>query len=375
MIKISQISEQLTKLFEEIDFVAAYARDKAITIYENKIEEEINTNALQFYCINSLGDESTDKDEIIVDYGESGFLSFYQLNPGSWLIVATNKRQFPLVNLEVKKIKRGVIIFDLENSDEQALPQIEETIIVEKSVEQVDQKLQAAKRLQQRILPDLSVLGTYFNKHFSYYSPEDVLSGDFYWLKETEDSLYIVVADCTGHSIEGALAAMTVNAVLNQNIVDNPVDSLKSVYADLRKSDNSNSEGYAIGVELAICKYDKKSGSVDVATSGVPVLYIEGEENYNLLKIKGTQDPNASEPKIESIKLYTNKGDKLILYSDGLADQFDKDDKKKLGNAGVRKMFMSMNGSFSGPLFEKNFSAWKGSTRQLDDITVLALEI
>ena len=376
---ISQIGNHLKDKFKELDFVSAYAWNKLITVYENKIEDELNLNAFKIYCINSLGKSSEDykdNEEIIVDYGSHGMLAFYQFELGEWLIVSASKKLFPLVNLEVKGLDRKGVKFDLEDITKEVIPKVEEEIIVDEvKEEKVDEKLFAAKRLQQSILPDLSVLGKYFSKHFSYYSPEDVLSGDFYWLKDTEDSLYIVVADCTGHSIEGALATMTVNAILNQKVVKDPEISLKLIYEDLIKTGDSKLEGYSIGVEMAICRYDKKTGDIHIATSGVPVLYIENEDTYNLLKIKGTQNPNTTEIKTESIRLNANKGDKIIMYSDGLSDQFDKNDKKKLGNAGIRKMFINMNGSFSGQKFETDFADWRGKTKQLDDITVLALQV
>jgi len=82
---------------------------------------------------------------------------------------------------------------------------------------------------------------------------------------------------------------------------------------------------------MAICQYHKNSGVVEIATSGVPVLYMENEKNYNLLKINGLQNSLDTKVKIENIKLNSNKGDKLILHTDGLANQINEQDKKKTG--------------------------------------------
>jgi len=374
---IPQVGNYLKEKFKKIDFISSYTPDMGISIFENKIEAQINFHAFKFYCLHSLGASGiSDNDEIILDYGIDGVLAFYQLMPGTWLIIAASRKLFPLVNLEIKKIDRKKIKFNLNEDIVSELPPIEEeNIIQKKESESVKEKYLAAQRLQQSILPDLSILGKYFNNHFSYYSPEDILSGDFYWLKDTEDSIYIVIADCTGHSIEGALATMTVNTILNQRVEKDPENSLRLVYEDLKKFKSSKQDEYSIGVEMAICRYDKKSGDIHIATSGVLVLFIENEDTYSLLKIKGNQNPNAEDIKIESIRLNANKGDKIILYSDGLPDQFDKNDKKKLGNTGIRKMFVGMNGSFSAQQFEFDFDKWKGKTKQLDDITVLALEV
>ncbi|SMD38882.1 Serine phosphatase RsbU, regulator of sigma subunit [Reichenbachiella faecimaris] len=374
LVKISQIGPYLASSFERIGFVSAYSSGKRVAVYENKINEELNLKAFEIYCINSLGEESIEKEDIIVDYGSKGFLSFHQISPENWLIIVADKQLFPTVKSVVKKINKEKILFDLEDAEIQTPPETKVERIVE-SKEGIEEKLMSTQRLQQSILPDLSVLGVYFNKYFSYYSPEDVLSGDIYWLKETEESIFVVVADCKGNSMEGALATMTVHLILDQITVADPVSSLRSIYEDLAKSNSLNDASYSVSVEMAMCKFDKKTGRIEIATSGVPVLYIEGDDNSNLLKIKGAQNTDASNAKLESIKLYANKGDKLILYTDGLTNQSDKEGKSKLGNTGIRKMFMSMNGSFSGTLFENKFSEWKGNTKQRGDITVLALEI
>jgi len=376
---ISQVSKLLINKYKKVDFISAYTWNKHFTVFENKFEGDINLNAIESFCVNSLfhrHEDFEDNDEIIFDYDGRGLMAFYQINANCWLIVVASKQLFPLINQEVKKINKKSLTFDLEEIENPILTHIEEEIVKETGKNTVNKSL-AAKKLQQSVLPDLSILGTYFNKHFSYHNPKGVLSTDFYWLKETPGSLCLAVVqtDCLSHNLEGELITSIVNNIINKKIVNDPRISLKLIYTELIKSENSENEGCSYGVKMAISRFDKKSGTIDIATSGVSVLYIESEEDYNLLNIKGKQYPNTSNIKIENIKLYTNYGDKLIFYSDGFSDQLDKYGVKKLNNTGVRKMFTSMNGHFSGQAFENNFSEWKGDTKQMDDITVLAIEI
>lgn len=376
--KISEIGSYLASKFEDLEFVAAYTCGKSLTVFENRIQDQLNLKTLNFFCIHSIGEEASDygdNEEILIDYGVHGFFVFHQLGRGDWLILSATKRSFPLINLEIKKIQREHVEFDLKNDPGDSFETVSEEIEIKKVEEGIDDRFIAAQRLQQSILPDLSVLEKHFTKFFSYYSPEDILSGDFYWIKETPDSIFVVVADCTGHSIEGALATMTCSAILNQKVVNDPKTSLINIYEDLVRTDSAKSEGYSIGVELAICRFDKKSMDVEIATSGVPVLYLDKDKNHKLLKIRGTQDPYSSKIKMDALKTKMNKGDQLILYSDGLSDQFDREDKKKLGNKRIMKMFLEMNGSFSKEQFENHLNKWRGTTRQLDDITVIAIQV
>ncbi len=52
--------------------------------------------------------------------------------------------------------------------------------------------------------------------------PKDIVSGDFYWAHERDNTLYLSVADCTGHGVPGALMSMLGISLLNDIVTDNP---------------------------------------------------------------------------------------------------------------------------------------------------------
>lgn len=377
---ISKVCDDLFKKWGGIDLIAAYEWNKHIKVYVNQITEEINLDSLRLFCLKNIGPATEDdprfNESIVVDYGEHGFLLFSQFSKGSWMIVCCSKRLYPLVNLELRKIDKPSVVFDLEEIKAEEI--VEVTSAVDESahleLENVDPRLLAAKRLQLSILPNLNTIKNYFNTFFSFYSPEDILSGDFYWTREVGDELYLIVADCTGHSVEGALATMTINSLFNHKF-DNDLDKfIRTVYAELVKSEDSEVLGYSVGVEFAVMKLNKASHQLEIASSGLPALYLSDQET-TIIKPRGIRDPYSPDVTIEIKKMKAKKGDRVVLYSDGLADQFDKENKKKLGNSGVKKLFASMNGSFSEKEFKNKFLEWKGSTAQLDDVTVMALEI
>lgn len=383
-LKISEISKLLSDKFEEVFLVAAYEWNKHISVYVNKLDSELNMNSLRLFCIKNIGPATMSsqlEEDIFIDYGELGVLALYQFKLGSWLIISTSKKDYPLLNFEISKYKEHPVEFDLQEIKEKEVEKIEENFKKEnvilsntKEPAHIDERMLAAQRLQLSILPDLKVFDGFFNNHFTFFSPEDVLSGDFYWVKQTADTIYVILADCTGHSVEGAMATMTVSAILNRTIFDDPEDSIRQVYFGLDKSGNKQATGYSVGVELALLKYHKPTKQIEIVTSGVPVLFMEDHEKHHLVRSKGTKDPDVKNVSLEKASFQVKSGQRLILYTDGLADQFDKNDKKKLGNAGVKKIFSSMNGNFSATAFERSFVGWKGNTSQLDDITVIALE-
>lgn len=76
--------------------------------------------------------------------------------------------------------------------------EIKSKVIEEKNKDILDSILYA-KRLQDAILPRLSLIKQYLPDSFVFYKPKDIVAGDFYWMERKGDTLFIAAADCTGH--------------------------------------------------------------------------------------------------------------------------------------------------------------------------------
>jgi len=62
-----------------------------------------------------------------------------------------------------------------------------------------------AQRIQAAILPHYSYLDKIIPDCFVLFKPRDIVSGDFYWIREVDACIVIVSADCTGHGVPGLL--------------------------------------------------------------------------------------------------------------------------------------------------------------------------
>src|SRR6056300_162849 len=71
-------------------------------------------------------------------------------------------------------------------------------------------------------------------EHFVLLKPKDIVSGDFYWIKEVNDHLVIVGADCTGHGVPGAFMSMLGITLLNDLIGDSCYDAPCNILEQLR---------------------------------------------------------------------------------------------------------------------------------------------
>ena len=84
------------------------------------------------------------------------------------------------------------------------------------ALKDIKDSINYANRIQNAILPNISVINSHIPNNFILFKPRDIVSGDFYWFKHLEDKSYFAVIDCTGHGVPGAFMSMIGNSLLNE---------------------------------------------------------------------------------------------------------------------------------------------------------------
>ncbi len=265
-----------------------------------------------------------------------------------------------------------------------------------------------AKKIQEALLPQNNIIKTYFKGFFVVYKPKDIVSGDFYWFADKKDKLIIVVSDCTGHGVPGGFMSMLgisfLNEIINDYNIFNPAEILNilrdKVISALKQK--SSEIGPKDGMDISVSVIDKKTKVLDWAGANNPLYIIKEEKlktkenqfinlyNNSKLKIKNSKLLYEIKPDKMPISIYPvmkkfsvksiqlNKGDKLYMFSDGYADQFGGAKFKKFGKRRFKDLILEtsmfdMNTQKS--IIETEFDKWKLSNDQIDDVTLLALEI
>jgi phosphoserine phosphatase RsbU/P len=269
-----------------------------------------------------------------------------------------------------------------------------ENVIHKKHIQKLHEKLELAHQsitdsinysrlIQDAMLPLGSVLTTDFPGAFIFYQPKDVLSGDFYWFEKKEDLFFVAVADCTGHGIPGALLSMVGHNLLNEAInarnlaLPSEVLSLLSERtAEMLKSDTS---ALRDGMDIALCSIDGKKKVLTYSGANRP-LFIARKGEWIVLKPEKTaigEMANKSVPYTNQV-IPLQSGDRLFLFSDGFADQFNHRSDKKLLMKGFLNLLLSAS-FLSLPAQERTitsfFEQWKGSKEQTDDVLLIGIEI
>lgn len=81
--------------------------------------------------------------------------------------------------------------------------------------------LSYAQNIQTLLLPRLQDIQTVFPESFVFFKPRHQVSGDFYWFHQVDQSseAILVVMDCTGHGVPGALISMIGESLLKQVVI------------------------------------------------------------------------------------------------------------------------------------------------------------
>lgn len=250
-----------------------------------------------------------------------------------------------------------------------------------------------SKRIQSAILPTKEYLREVLGKHFIFFRPKDIVSGDFYWAYKTPAGQVVwVVADCTGHGVPGALMSMLGHTLLNEIIADKGVVKAADILDRLREKVVSMLEqkGSGLkqndGMDIALCVMNANTRELEFAGANNPCWIIRNNE---LLELKPDKMPVGaySGPVVPfgSRKTMLEPGDTIYLFTDGYADQFggeslslDKPNGKKFKYSRLKELLISIHAESAEKqeqLLAEAFDSWKGGFDQVDDVCVIGVRV
>ncbi len=240
-----------------------------------------------------------------------------------------------------------------------------------------------AERIQQTILPDTTILLHYFMDYFVYYKPRNIVSGDYYWIKEMNGLMYVAVVDCTGHGVPGAFMSLISSNILNEaaNMEEHSASKMLEFLRkeiNLRLSQNATGQ-INDGLDIALICYDKEKQTIEYVNANRPLYIISNDELITLasenVNIGGYAD---FESVIPTKTLSVKPGDQLFMFTDGITDQFGGERNKKYNPARLRQFLLMNNHLMLAELKIKlsdEIADWQKHYEQTDDILFLGLKI
>jgi len=247
--------------------------------------------------------------------------------------------------------------------------------------------LRYAQGIQQAMLPALSQVRAAFSDAFILFKPRDIVSGDFYWCGQVGQKSILAVADCTGHGVPGALLSMTGITLLQQIVNGRGITAPAQVLGELRSEllrSLAHQEGDSHvrdGMNIGIIAYDRVTRECEFSGALCP-LYIVRASGDGLEEVKGDRIPvGYHEGTVRDFTphlIALQQGDRLFLGTDGFADQFGGPQGRKLKTSGLKEMIARSpedNLCRQGRALEHSFLEWKGGLDQLDDVTLVGVQV
>ncbi|GIV27191.1 MAG: hypothetical protein KatS3mg027_1005 [Bacteroidia bacterium] len=255
--------------------------------------------------------------------------------------------------------------------------------IVEEKNKDILDSITYAKRIQQAILPHPNKWEQLLPDSFILYLPKDIVAGDFYWLEETDQYIFVAACDCTGHGVPGAMVSVVCSNALTRAVLEEKLTETNQILNRVREivieKLSGSDENIRDGMDVCLVRINKQNRKQIQYSGANRPLYIA--ENNILIEIKPDKQPigkyEEAKP-FSSQQIELNENALLYLTTDGYADQFGGEKGKKIGT----KQFKELLSSLVNKAIEEQYTAletfylqWRGEGYQTDDVTLLGVKI
>ncbi len=264
----------------------------------------------------------------------------------------------------------------------------------------ITSSMQYASKIQDAILDLTNEINTVAPSSFVLFKPKDIVSGDFYWFKDIDifDKNYKIftAVDGIGHGVPGAFMSMLGASFLNEIVSEfySEIDAasiLNRMREELSKKlqkEEEKEEEIKIakdGMNMALCVLDYEKMKLQFAGAHNPLFIIRNHNRKTASKIeeyKGDSMPigiySKEKKSFANHTIDIHKGDLLYVFTDGYQDQLGGTPTEIFGKKRFTKLLLKVAHlplSEQKEFLEKTILEWQGNTPQIDDITVICVQV
>ncbi len=264
---------------------------------------------------------------------------------------------------------------------------------IERNHSNITDSIVYAKRIQKAVLPNFENVSMYLADHFIFFKPRNIVSGDFYFVKQINDYLIVAAADCTGHGVPGAFMSMLGITLLNEIVRRIEINTAAQVLEELRiqvknaLQQTGQRHEQQDGMDIAFVAINCNTFEMSFAGAYNPVLiFPKKEQNSNtnefkFIELQGDRQPvgiHLKEKPFTEHRFQLQAGDTLYLFSDGYQSQFGGDNKEKFKARRFKELLkqnVSLPMIVQKEILEYNFTQWQAANAQTDDVLVIGVRI
>ena len=290
-----------------------------------------------------------------------------------------------LIQVRTRSLRKSnKILREKELAAKEVVKQREELIIKNKNI---TDSIHYAQRIQEALLPSDESFRKLLPDSFILYKPKDIVSGDFYWINDVRDKVFIAAVDCTGHGVPGAFVSIIgfelFRKLTSSEGLQNPAEIMNAMNANFTEIFSEGDEVYLNdGMDLCLCVIDKKENYLEYSGAFNPLYLVRDD---TIIEIKANRFSVGADTNLfklaktfKSHRIYLQNNDVLYMFSDGYVDQFGGPEGKKFKFRRFRHLLLTIHKlplDKQQAILDASVEEWRGEYDQVDDIMVIGIRM
>ena len=250
----------------------------------------------------------------------------------------------------------------------------------------IKSSLQYAKIIQSALFPKIENIKREFDDFFLIFKPKDIVSGDFYWYYKTDLFQIYIIADCTGHSVPGALLTMAGKTYLDQIVkydkITQPDKILNHLNTHFKLLLKYSEYELTDGMDISVFKFDYQNQKIQYSAAGQDLYFFKNKHvmlfEADHLSIGGFEKEHNENYKLYTIDFEKNAKYQFYMCTDGYTDQIGGEKSKRFSTKALKKLIAE---NYDKPMrtqelkYRDTLSSWMNGHKQLDDITLTGFSL
>jgi serine phosphatase RsbU (regulator of sigma subunit) len=255
-------------------------------------------------------------------------------------------------------------------------------VVLKEALDDIEASVRYAQRIQHAILPPIDLIREKLPETFVLYKPKDIVAGDFYWMEEINNTLFIAAADCTGHGVPGAMVSVVCSNALNRAIKEFDLTETGKILDKacelVVETFVKSNEDVKDGMDISLLAINSTTKKIQWSGANNPLWYVD-EGKWK--EITADKKPIGKSDQLKAFTTHTlpyKTGTAFYLFTDGYADQFGGKDGKKFKYKPFQKLLATL--ADKKPAVQEThlsaaFENWKGDLEQVDDVCVVGIRL
>ncbi len=237
-----------------------------------------------------------------------------------------------------------------------------------------------AERIQKSLLPNAGILKLFFRDAAYKVIQQIGVGGDTIFIKNTSEGIIFGLLDATGHGIPAAMLSISCTFLLRELTssieINNPKNLLSLLDYQLQNAFGNEHHSTA-QAEGTIFSFSPKTNKLIYSSAKGKAFLSRKSGQVEELPHTRKSIGSSRNLEFENFEIDLRDIDKLLLYSDGLTDQFNNEVGKKFSRTKLKELFQNNLHKEVDEIMtviEHELNHWKNATKQTDDISFMIIK-